>query len=266
MRKALAVFVRDMKLDLSYPMTFATQWIAIIVGVTGFFYVSKLVHPSRALGFDGRTSTYFTYVIINVAFMVLQTNAVQSFSGVLRRDQTFDMIEPIFATPTTVGLLAFSSGLWKLTVSVTHVIVYLAVATMIFGLNLHGTNVGVLLLFVLLSVVCMSSVGVIGAGMVIYSKQNPPSNFLVGGAASLLAGVVFPIALLPPPLRVVSWLLPITHALSGMRAAVHGAQLSQVAGEALWLVVATVILLPVSLYFFNWSIDRARTDGTLAQY
>jgi len=238
----------------------------LLVRVTCFYFVSKLRAPSRALGFGGHPSSYFTYVIINVAFMTLQANAIQSFGMTLRRDQFTDMIEPIFATPTSVGLFAFASGLWKLAVSLAQVTTYLALASLLFGLSLKDTNVVTLLTFVVLSVACMSSIGVIAAGFVIYSKQEPPSNFLVGGAASLLGGVIFPVALLPQPLRIVSWLLPITHALNGIRAAVHGASFSQVADDALWLAIATAVLVPLALFSFNWIIDRARTDGTLAQY
>ncbi|GAC1348914.1 MAG: hypothetical protein NVSMB19_01430 [Vulcanimicrobiaceae bacterium] len=260
------MFRRDAKLELAYPVAFATQWVAILVGVAGFYFISKLVTPNRALGFGGQTSSYFSYVIVNVAFMILQTNAVQSFATTLRRDQMFDMIEPIFATPTPVGLLAFSSGLWKLAVSLVQVVTYLGIAALFFGLDLSGTNVGTLLVFVSLSVACMSSIGVIGAGIVIYSKHEPPSSFLVGGAASLLAGVIFPVAMLPAPLRAVSWALPITHSLAGVRGAVHGAQLWQLSSDAVWLTIATLLLLPAALLTFAWAVDRARSDGTLAQY
>jgi ABC-2 type transport system permease protein len=109
-------------------------------------------------------------------------------------------------------------------------------------------------------------VGVMSAGIVIYSKTEPPSGLIVGGVASLLAGVLFPVALLPAPLQAVSWLLPITHALAGMRGAIAGGHFAALAGDALWLAVATVILLPLALFGFAYAINRARTDGTLAAY
>lgn len=266
MQKLLALVRRDAKIELSYPLPFAMQWVAIVVGVSAFYYVSKLVPPSRLLGSGGSKSTYFAYVVVNVAFMLLQTNAVQAFATNLRRDQMVHVVEPIFATPTPVALIAFGSGLWKMLLSAAQVLVYLGVATFAYKLDLHGTNVGLLALFTLLSLLCMSAIGVIGAGIVIYSKQQPPSNYVVGGAASMLAGVLFPVALLPFPLQIISWLLPITHALNGMRAAIAGASLQAVSGDAVWLAVASVVLMPISVLVFSRCVDRARSDGTLAHY
>jgi ABC-2 type transport system permease protein len=266
MRKALAVFLRDAHFDLAVPLPFITQWIGVVVSVVGLYFVSHLIAPSSALGFGGHRGNYFGYAVINVAFMLLMATAVQAFGRTLRRDQILDLIEPIFATPTSVALLAFSSGLWSLTVSALQVTLYLAVAACVFHLDLHNTDVGMLALFTLLGVACMSSVGVMSAGIVIYSKTEPPSGLIVGGVASLLAGVLFPVALLPAPLQAVSWLLPITHALAGMRGAIAGGHFAALAGDALWLAVATVILLPLALFGFAYAINRARTDGTLAAY
>jgi ABC-2 type transport system permease protein len=266
MRKALAVFLRDAQFDLAVPLPFLTQWLAVVISVAGLFFVSHLVAPSPTLGFGGHRGNYFSYAVVNVAFMLLMTMAVQGFARTLRRDQILDLIEPIFATPTSVALLAFSSGLWCLTVSVLQVTLYLAVAALAFHLDLHNTDIGMLALFTVLSVACMSSLGVMSAGIVIYSKAEPPSGMIVGGVASLLGGVLFPVALLPAPLQAVSWLLPITHALAGIRGAIAGAHLAALRADALWLGVATAILLPSALFGFSYAINRARTDGTLAAY
>jgi ABC-2 type transport system permease protein len=60
--------------------------------------------------------------------------------------------------------------------------------------------------------------------------------------------------------------LPITHALNGMRAAVSGLTLAQTWYDAVWLCVATVILLPISLFYFHRAVQRAKMDGTLGHY
>lgn len=265
MRKLLAIVWRDAKIDLSQPGKFAMQWFAIAVGVSGFYFVSKLVRPSGSLGFGGHEATYFSYVIVNVASMVLLTSAVQSFGAQLRRDQFLDMIEPIFATPTPVELIVLGYGIWKLLIALLQAAMYLTVAALFFGLNLHYINIPMLLLFMALSVACMSAIGVIGAGIVITAKTEPPSNIVVGGFSTLLSGVLFPVMLLPHPLRLVSWMLPMTHALRGLRGATRGVQFAQVTDDAIWLAVASVVLVPIALIAFSRSVDGARTDGTLAQ-
>jgi hypothetical protein len=42
--------------------------------------------------------------------------------------------------------------------------------------------------------------------------------------------------------------------------------LSGVASDAIWLLVASLILMPFSLWIFARSVGKARVDGTLAMY
>ncbi len=266
MHRVGAIFARDMRLAFSYPMSLFLPFVSIAVSVVGFFYISKLVLPSAHLGVQGRSSSYFTYVIINLAFMLLQTSALGAFSESLRRDQTIGTLEPILASPTSPALLAVSFALWPLMMSTLQMIAYFAVAALFFGFDLRHIDIPALLMFLVLGVVCMSCLGIIGAGIVLRYKQSPPSSLLVGSAATLLTGVLFPVALLPLPLRIVSWLFPLTHSLTGMRGAILGVSLSHMKSDVLWLSVAIAVIAPFSLAFFAWALRSGQRDGTLAYY
>ena len=265
MSVALAVLRRDAKLALSYPLSFWMPWMSIVISVTGFYYVSKLVTPSQTLGVHGKTSTYFAYVVVNVAFTVLLSSALQSFASVMRRDQLAGTLEPILASPATVQAVTVSSGLWSLAISALQVLLYLGLGGL-FGLDLAHVNLPVLGVFLSLGVGCMASLGLIAAAVVIAYKQAPPSGVLVGGAASMLAGVLFPVRLLPEPLRIMSWFFPLTHTLAGMRGAMGGLGLAELAGDAVWLAVATAVLLPVAVLMVRWMVERTKQNGTLAFY
>ena len=81
-----------------------------------------------------------------------------------------------------------------------------------------------------------------------------------------MGGVFLPLSRWAYALQLAGWLLPITHALNGFRAAVDGVPVSGVAGDALWLLVASLVLMPVSLWVFGKAVGRARVDGTLSMY
>ncbi len=246
-------------------MGFWLPWVSIFVSVFGFYYVSKLVAPSAILGDHGKVTSYFTYVIVNVSFTVLLSSALQSFAGIVRRDQMAGTLEPILVSSAGVPVVILSSGLWSLLISCLQVVLYLVLAAW-YGVDFRYVNLPALATFLALGLACMASLGVMAAAAVIAYKQTPPSGFLVGSAASLLAGVMFPVALLPPALQLLSWCLPLTHALAGMRRALSGTGLGDLAGDALWLAAATAILIPLSFLMLTRSIARAKRDGTLAYY
>jgi ABC-2 type transport system permease protein len=261
-----AIFRRDARLALSQPMGFTGRWFSPVIAIAGFYFVARFVDPHRSLPIDGRQEGYFAYVSVNLSFMLLLTSALQSLPQTIRYDQLVGTLEPIMATASPARVFIAGCFLWPLSVSVTQVTFSLTSASFIMGLDLRATDFMSLLAFVVLSLLTMSAIGIIGAAGVIAFKQMPPSSYLVGGAASLLAGTLFPIRLLPPALQLVSWCLPLTHALRGLRAAIAGDSLFAVAGDALWLAVAATLLLPFSFVVFAYAVRRARSDGTLAHY
>jgi ABC-type multidrug transport system permease subunit len=261
---ALAFFRRDAKIALSYPLGFWLSWISIVISVAGFHFVSQLVTPSAKLGTHGHVSSYFTYVIVNVTFTVLLSSSLQCFADIIRRDQVSGTLEPLLVAAPHIPRVIVASGCWSLFISGLQVMLYVLTASF-FGLRLGETNIVTILVFALLGVGCMSALGLMTAAAVIAYKQQPPSNFLIGGAAAMLAGMLFPTTLLPWPLQIVSWCLPLTHALAGMRGGIAGLGLHALA-DALWLAAATAVCAPLSLFMLTRALDQAKRHGTLAYY
>jgi ABC-type multidrug transport system permease subunit len=263
--KVGAIFLRDARLAVSYPMSFWVGWVSIAGQVLAFYFMSKLIGPSRSFGFGGREGSYFDYVIVNLAFVEFQTVAISSFQRAIRSDQMLGTLEALLATPTSLSLIVLSSGLWAFTLTAVEVTVYLGIASLL-GLNLTHTNLETAIAFLLLTVACMSPVGVLSAASIMTFKQLGPTNWVANGLAMLLGGVLFPVSKLPVALQYVSWMLPITHALNGIRGAVNGATLMQLAPDALWLAACAALLLPISLLAFSHAVRRAKLDGTLGHY
>jgi ABC-2 type transport system permease protein len=263
LQKAGAIYKRDLRIATSYDMAFIIQWLQIVVQVISFFFMAKLFpHNGRFAGHDP-----FSYWLINLGFSRFQMTALQSFQTAMRGDQMLGTLECVLVTPTSLPTVVLSTGLWGFTLTAMQVILYIVLGGLL-GVDFSHTNLLTLLVFVLLTIACMSPLGVMAASTIMTFKQNAPTQFVAGSAANLLGGVLFPVTLLPPALQVVSWFLPITHSLEGVRMAVAGKTLMDpvVAGDALWLLGAVALLMPLSLFIFNRAVNLARRDGTLGHY
>ena len=264
-RKSVAMFKRDAALALSYDLSFWMNWLSIAVQVLSFYFISRLIGPSPRYGFGGQTATYFDYVIVNLAFVRFQVTSIQCFQNGIRDDQLLGTLEAIIATPTSLALVILSRGLWAFTLTIMQAIVFLVLAVPL-GANFGHLNALSVIVFTLLTIACMSPLGVMSAASIMTFKQAGGTQFVMGSLTQLLGGVIFPISILPLPLQYISWLLPITHALNGIRGAIHGASLSQLAPDAIWLTLASALLLPISLWSFSRAVERAKIEGTLGQY
>jgi ABC-2 type transport system permease protein len=261
----VAIFRRDVLISLTQPLGLGMRVFNTIVGISGFFFFARLIDAGRFTRLDGHTGGYFAYVAVNMAFTSLQATALLSSARAVRDDQVQGTLEPILATQRNSIAYVVASAAWPLVLGACEVIVSLTVAVLL-GVDLRSTNLLTLAAFLVLGVLMMGATGVLSAAVVIAFKRLPPSGYLIGGAAALLAGTLFPTTLLPLPLRVVSWLLPLTHALRGLRGATSGDSLALLWPDALWLAIASAVLVPVASVALSLASERGRRDGTLSQY
>lgn len=263
--KMAAIFRRDMRVALSYPGNFALTWASIVVEVIVAWYISQLIPPSPKFGVGGVAASYFQYLAINFAFVRFQTAALNSFAEAIRDGQLTGTLEVVLATPTTMPVLVLSSGVWSFALTGLQTLVYLLIATL-FGLDLRHVDAVTAIVFLVLTVAAVSPLGVLAAALSMVIKKTGPVEYISTASAQLFGGVFLPLSAMPWALQLVGWCLPITHALTGFRAAAAGASLASVRGDAIWLLVASIILMPVSLLLFAAAVRKARVDGTLAMY
>ncbi|MEA2690291.1 MAG: type transport system permease protein [Candidatus Eremiobacteraeota bacterium] len=260
-----AIFRRDAVVALSYPGNFALSWISILVEVVIASYIASLIKPSDKFGAGGAVGGYFQYVVINFAFVRFQTAALASFAEAIRDGQLTGTLEVVLATPTTLPLLVLSSGVWSFALTAMQTGVYLLVATL-FGLDLSHVNALTAAVFLVLTVAAVSPLGVLAAALAMVIKKTGPVEWASVASAGLFGGVYVPTANLPAVVQVIGWCLPITHALNGFRAAAAGVPLERLAPDAIWLLVASIVLTPLALWLFVRAVNKARVDGTLAMY
>ena len=85
--------------------------------------------------------------------------------------------------------------------------------------------------------------------------------------SELFGGVLFPIAVLPGWLQKISYILPITYSLNGMRhALLQGYPLHALTPDITALTVFSVVLVPRGLLRIKYAVKKAKGDGTLVQY
>ena len=203
--------------------------------------------------------------MVNVAFLTFQTAALASFDNAIRDDQMRGTLETTFVTPTSVRTIVLSAAIWTFTLTLLNVVCYLAIGSL-FGLHLAHLNVVASIVLVLLTITATVPIGILSAAGVMVLKQGAPVQFIFNLSASLLAGVLFPISVLPQWLQQLSWFLPTTHALHAIRGSLHGAAIRELVPDVVWLSATSAILLPFALWVFGVAVARAKHDGTLAQY
>jgi ABC-type polysaccharide/polyol phosphate export permease len=263
--KLFAVFMRDNRLALSYDANFWLQWVGVFIEITIAYFIGTLVPPSAKFGFDGHPHHYFDYLVVNTAFMRFQSVAVVAFAMAIRDGQTFGTLELILSTPTSLPFIVLSAGLYAFVYQLIQSLVFILVA-IAFGLDVSHANPVTLMVFLLLMIAAVTPIGVIAASATMVFKKTGPVEFFLTSVTQLFGGVYIPIASLPIALRWIGTILPVAHALTGIRAALQGATIGQMLPDVFWLLGLSAFFIPISLWLFTAAVHRAKLDGTLGQY
>jgi ABC-2 type transport system permease protein len=257
---------RDFREALTYKFSFVSSFVGILLSSATFYFVAKLVPPGTpSLGPFG--GDYFSFAVVGVAFSSLLGMFQEGLSAVVRSAQVSGTLEALLVTPASIPTVLFGSSLYSLILQVFRTILHLGVALAFFGMTLGRVNVPGVVSVGVLTVLCFLGVGILSASFILVYKTGNPFGWILGTVSGLLGGVVFPVALLPPWIRWVSSLLPVTYALDGMRKCLlASAGFAEVLPDIAALAVFNIILLPASLIAFRLAVRKAKRDGTLSHF
>lgn len=264
-RLFLAFLRRDALYHLSYRFQFALEMLSIVLYVATFHFVGKMFGAAEALAAYG--GDYFPFVLIGIAFAGYQSAGLHSLADSIRHEQTIGTLESVLASPVKIPVFLLASVQWSFLYATLEAAVYLAAGILLFGAAFPAAHIGAALLVAALTLCAFLSVGLLSAAFIIRFKRGDPVAWLLAAVSDLLGGVFFPVSVLPEPLRALSSLVPMTHALEGLRLALlRGAGVAEVAAQAGALAVFSAVLMPLGLFAFRRALEASRRDGSLGHY
>lgn len=209
---------------------------------------------------------YTSFFVIGLAFQGYVSNVIGTISQRIRNEQLYGTMEYYFLSPTGMfGLLVYSI-LWGFVLNTVSVVATLAVGS---GLGVKYTAAGLAGAGIIVALLLVSSFGLamISAGTVIITKTGDPVSFFFTTFTALIAGAVFPITAFPYFLRLISYAVPLTWALQGLRnALLMGYGVSQLSGVIGILLVFDLITVPLGYAIFTVCFNYSKKKGTLLEY
>ncbi len=267
MTVAGAFLKRDLSQQLSYRISFAFQFIGIFFSIAVFYFVSKLFGVAIAPQLEAYGGDYFSFVLIGMAFTGYMGLSMSNFASSIREGQMMGTLEIMLLSPTRLSAILISSSLWSYLMTTFNVLIYFLFGVFVFGADLTQANFPAAILVLLLSITSFSSIGILSASFVLFLKKGDPISWIFGSLSSLLAGVYYPITVLPDWLSPLSRVLPLTYALDAMRLTMlKGYSLAEVSTDIFVLLGFSLVLTPLSFLVFRMALKRAKKEGSLIQY
>jgi len=252
---------------LSYRTAFFLGIAGIVIGAVRFAYMAGFLEEGNTFpGIAQYGGDLMAFLITGTLYMSFVGVSLTSFQGAIRSEQQMGTLEFLLLSDTPLFLTLLYSGLWNFiwTLFSTGTIFIVVVA----GFHIHlNVNLWPALFILTLSMICISGVGLISAGVIMVTKVGDPITWIFSALSGFLSGVLFPIEMLPGWLQKVSAALPPTYALSALRKAlIINAGFADLQREITVLALMSLVTIPLGVLVFRQGFNKARRDGTLVEY
>lgn len=259
---AVAILKRDYVVFRSYRLRFLSEVVAATLGVALFYYVSRLVSGG---GFES-SDEYFAYAVVGLAVLEVLTAALMAMPLSLRQELVAGTFERtlVSAFGPVPSILAMST--FPFLTAVLSAMITIAVGWLVFGMPVEWTTAPLALPAAVLGFVAFLPFAILLTGAVFVFKRVGAGVGLLVTCLSLVAGVLFPVALLPDSIEWLSHVQPLTPALDLTRHLVVGSPVDSVWEPIVRLLAFIAVLLPVSIALLQACLRYAQRHGTVLEY
>ena len=256
---ARAFFVRDLVTDTTYKVSVAVEFADVIIGVSAFYYLSRVIGDRHPGGYDA-----FAFILVGVAVNSAMSTALACFAQAVKADQQAGTLKPILAAPISAGAMVTLSSVYPLLRSAASAVAYFCAGALLFKTTWRATNLLATAVVLAAALGAFAAIGLLSAAFAIVVKRGDPLLWLFGALSWMLGGVFFPVGMLPHILQQASRLFPLTYALDALRATLlNGASLASVGGDLAVLSAVAIVGLPVSALLVSAGASWGKRTGTL---
>lgn len=259
----LAVVKRDFKLALSYRLRFVAQLLSAVFSLTLFYYLSRLVGTNLFESPDA----YYAFAVIGLIILQVLNSTIATPPGTLRQELVAGTFERIVLSPFGAVGTAISMMVFPFFYSLVTGIGMLGFASLAFGVDVEWVTVPLVIPVAVLAALSFAPFGVALLAMVLVVKQVAAGTTWIIAGISLIAGLYFPVTVLPGWIEWASDVQPFTPAVELMRNLLVGTELTDpVWLDLLRLTGFAAVLLPLSVWTLQTAIRTSRRRGTIIEY
>jgi ABC-2 type transport system permease protein len=228
-----------------------------------FFYFLAGVFPDKQVQLDGSSgrASFFLFAIIGYSLADLLRKNLSGTSSGIRHDQVVGTLETILGTGRPLLHILLASSIFPLLDSVVRLSLFLGIAAFVSS-GFAGAALLNAILVLALSCLVFVSFGIAAASLLLIVKKGEPISTVFAGLSFLFGGTLYPISAIPEWLHWLSYLLPITYCIRGIRLALlDGAGLTVLAPDLLALAVFAAVGITLALVTSRGADKVLRKEG-----
>jgi|GEM_PF-5532573 len=253
---------------LRYPAGFCLGILAPIIIYLPFSFLARFIFSSQISPGSPNELMLRSYIFIGILVLSFFGNIMNDIGFYLLNERMHGTLLINYSILRSVNTLLRGVSIAVIGLQLLNSILLLLAGYFLLGI-VFKADLLILLTVSAISVFCIGEMAVLYAYIILFANERGTIHrIFTGTIVPLLCGISFSAALLPSPLSIVSFLIPITHIATALRYALTGiGELSSVLKVNLPCLVCFVLLLFfVNQRFHDIVVTRFRTHGKWEHY
>ncbi|WP_129408288.1 ABC transporter permease [Marinitoga lauensis] len=265
--KFINYITRDILIWKSYKTQAVLGILSGFLGLLQFGFMGRFIAQDNYFPmieqYGGNILAYF---ISGSVFMSYTTLSLTTFKSVIRQEQVMGTIEYLLLSETPLWEVFIYTIFSKLVFTILNTGIVFIFLIYTFDVEIK-MNIIASIILLIITMISLSGIGLLSAGFIVITKKGDPISWIYSFLTGMFSGIYYPVEILPKWLRGISYILPTTYAMDGLRKTlIKGYSLYQIKEDIIILIIMTIIILPIGIYWFKNSFDKARKYGTISQY
>jgi ABC-2 type transport system permease protein len=216
---------------------------------------------------------YFSFVLIGLTVNQFMQTTMSTYLQTMHSIYWSNWLEILLTSPVRTKMFFVSVMIWNYIMVTNNILFYFIVGIFVFGASFTlSSTAWILIPILILLVISLSGIGLMSASMFMLANAKgsiEPIGWAVTTLTGLVAGVYFPPEILPAGVQTLSKILPQTYAIDAIRRILlngEGITSPTIQLTIVYLVIFSIVLLPIGMWMFNRGIKKAEKEGTLARW
>lgn len=203
------------------------------------------------------------YIVIGNILLLPSLNGVSGMSMTIGGEKQFGALSYLLGSPAPRIPLFMGRAFFHILDGLTTVLIALPIAILVFQLDVSQTNFWLVGICVALISVTATGMGFIMGMVTLLSRDGWMITSTLQIAFYVVIGVNFPVDLLPPVLRSISYALPMTRGIQAARLALAGAGWAEVAPLLLGEILIGALYIVIGYSSFRITERISMQNGIL---
>lgn len=257
----------NFRISFFFSFGLVMQFFNILIGACSYFFLTQLFPRGGSEALSAYGTNAVSYIIVGMALSPMLSLSANGFYSSLVNWSYNRTLERISMSRTSIFALLFSEMLSSFSANAITTFLYLLFGLLLFRIDIGGQNVPLALCVLAIGILATMGIGMILTVLFFWTSSGKvgANPFLLFFSALFLAfsGSMFPVEVLPGPIRMFSELIPQTHTLRAVRLLLQGGTFANniILKDVTTILLIAAIAIPLGRAVLLRGIKRVKKEG-----